>query len=51
MKKLYIIFAIIMGIFMLLFDLFWSLNQWVLVCLSGIGIIAAIVLLLRISKK
>lgn len=48
---IFIIFTIIMGIFMFLTDIFFSINNWKLIIISCIGILISIFIILRINEK
>ena len=48
---IFIIFAIIMGIFMLLVDVFLSINNFKLMLIAGVGILLSIFIILQINKK
>ena len=48
---IFIIFTIIMGIFMFLTDIFFSINNWKLIIISSIGILIPIFIILRINEK
>ena len=48
---IFIIFAVIMGIFMLLVDIFLSINNFKLMLIASVGILVSIFILLHINKK
>ena len=48
---IFIIFAVIMGIFMLLVDVFLSINKFKLMLIAGVGILLSIFIILQINKK
>lgn len=48
---IFIIFAVIMGIFMLLVDVFLSINNFKLMLIAGVGILLSIFIILQINKK
>ncbi len=48
---IFIIFAVIMGIFMLLVDIFLSINNFKLMLIASAGILVSIFILLHINKK
>ena len=48
---IFIIFAVIMGIFMFLVDIFLSINNFKLMLIAGVGILVFIFIILHINKK
>lgn len=48
---IFIIFAVIMGIFMLLVDVFLSINNFKLMLIAGVGMLVSIFIILQINKK
>ena len=48
---IFIIFAVIMGILMLLVDVFLSINNFKLMLIAGVGMLVSIFIILQINKK
>lgn len=48
---IFIIFAVIMGSFMFLVDIFLSINNFKLMIIAGIGILISIFIVLHINTK
>lgn len=51
LNLIFIIFAIMMGIFMFLVDIFLSINSFKLILIAGVGILVSIFIILHINKK